>query len=233
MKTLAFFTLTLLTAFSCKQPESLVSDDVGNFGAIKVPKERLYTSSELVIGRRICNALKNKRELFETVTDMKEKFRVRGELTSCNQVAPYNIAEFNVAISNVSPTDLEYISESTRPNYFKDVVTDANGAMNIVCANIASSENVSNQSLSGSSYLLVSFFIEKSYDQFTVVKKNKDGAGNYKTVSAEAVAVITQANQASAKFFGVEKERIRYTACSKPDVFSSIKQTWISAITSF
>jgi len=233
MKSLAIFTLTLITFYSCKQTAPLVAEDVGGFGPIKIQKERVYTPSELVIGRRICSALKNKRELFEVVTDMKEKFRVRGELINCTQASPYNTEEFNIAISNVSPTDIEYISEIPRPNYFKDVVTDANGAMKIVCANIASSDNVSNQTLNGSSYNLINFNIEQGYDRFTVIKKNQDGLGNYKIVSAEAVAVVTQANQASAKFFGVEKERIRYTSCPKADVFSSIKQTWISAITSF
>ena len=233
MKSLFFVLLSSQLLFSCKQSPQFPVDDVDSFGAIKVPKEKVYTPSELVIGRRICSALKNKRELFETVTDMKEKFRFKGELTSCTSVTPYNIAEFNAAISNVSPTDLEYVSENSRPNYFKDVITDANGALNIVCNNLAQSDNVSNQTLSGSSYLLVSFMIEQGYDKFTVIKKNKDGAGNYNIVSSEAVSIITQANQAPRKFFGVEKDRVRYTTCSTPKVFSSVRQTWIAAITSF
>jgi len=236
MKSFFFIATSLLGSLfltSCKQNDIQIADEIASFGAVKVPKEKVYTPSEVAIGRRICGALKNKRELFETVTDMKEKFRVRGELTNCTQTAPFNIFEFNVAISNVSPSDLEYVAEVSRPNYFKDVITDTTGALNIVCSNLATSDSVSNQTLSGSSYFLVSFMIEQGYDKFTVIRKNRDNAGNYNVVSSEAVSVITQANQAAPKFFGVEKERIRYSACSTPKVFSSVKQTWITAITSF
>jgi len=216
----------------CKAAKDL-SEKVEGIGGIEQPKERNYTASELTIGRRICSALKHKRELFETVTDMQEKFRVRGETKVCDNPNPFNISEFTVAISNVSSADFEYVATTSRANYFKDVVTDQTGAMKILCDNLAKSDTVSNRMLSGSSYLTVNLLISEGYDRFDISKSSKDSSGNYKLVSTETISVITQKAQADEKFFGVEKVRIRNTTCPNSKDFSSLKQTWVSALTSF
>jgi hypothetical protein len=216
----------------CKAAKDL-SEKVEGIGGIEQPKERNYTASELTIGRRICSALKHKRELFETVTDMQEKFRFRGETKVCDNPNPFNMTEFTVAISNVSSTDFEYVATVNRANYFKDVVTDQTGAMKMLCDNLAKSDTVSNKMLSGSSYLTVNLLISEGYDRFDVLKSSKDSAGNYRLVSTETISVITQKAQADEKFFGVEKVRIRNTTCPNSKDFSSLKQTWVSALTSF
>lgn len=223
--------MTSACKFDGGAPPPEVND--GKFGEITVLKERNYSPSELLIGRRICSALKDKRELFESLDDRKEKFRFSGEVKNCIAGSVSNMGEFNAAISNTNSASLEYISERERLNYFKDVVTDTSGILNTVCDKISKSDEVSNQNLSGSSYILVNFLIEKNYDQLTIIKKSKDNLGNYRIVSAEAVSVITQLNQAPAKFRGVEKERALYSLCSTPKVFSHLKQTWMTAITDF
>ena len=207
---------------------------IESIGGIEQPKERNYIVSELTIGRRICSALKHKRQLFETVTNMEEKFRFSGETKACDNPTPFNVAEFSVAISNVSSTDYEYVATSNnRTNYFKDVVTDQNGAMRALCDNLLKSDEVSNTWLSGSSYLTVNFLISEGYDRFDVLKRSKDSTGNYNLVSTESISVITQNAQADKKFFGVEKIRIRNTSCPNSNDFSSVKQTWLTALTSF
>lgn len=170
--------------------------------------------------------------MFEKLNDMQEKFRVKGELKNCQTPNPYNVAEFNVAISNSNSTDFEYVA-TNRAKYFKDVVTDQTGAMNILCDNLGKSDKVSNQIISGSSYLLVNLLISEGFDRFEVSKQTADGAGNFKLVSTESVMVITQKNQADEKFFGVEKERVRYTPCPTPNSYEYTKQTWVAPITPF
>ena len=164
---------------------------------------------------------------------MQEKFRFRGETKVCDNPNPFNMTEFTVAISNVSSTDFEYVATVNRANYFKDVVTDQTGAMKMLCDNLAKSDTVSNKMLSGSSYLTVNLLISEGYDRFDVLKSSKDSAGNYRLVSTETISVITQKAQADEKFFGVEKVRIRNTTCPNSKDFSSLKQTWVSALTSF
>jgi hypothetical protein len=232
MKTTSLILISATLLFGCKASKDLTEKTEG-IGGIEQSKERNYTVSELAIGRRICSALKHKRELFETVTDMQEKFRLRGETKVCDNPNPFNISEFTVAISNVSSTDFEYVATSSRSNYFKDVVTDQTGAMKTVCDNLAKSDTVSNMMLSGSSYLTVNLLISEGFDRFEVSKKSKDSAGNFKLISTEAVSVITQKSQADEKFFGVEKMRVRNSTCPNSNDYSSVKQTWVSALTSF
>ena len=232
MKTPFIIILLLVSFSSCKSSKEQVVK-IESIGGIEQPLERNFITSELTIGRRICSALKDKRELFEKVANMQEKFRFRGESKACDYPTPYNITEFTVAISNVSSTDFEYVATKERPNYFKDVVTDQNGAMKTLCDNLTKSDIISNTWLNGSSYVTVNLLISEGYDTFDILKKSKDSAGNYKLVSTESVSVITMNSQANEKFFGVEKNRIRNSFCPNSNDFSSLKQTWVSALTSF
>ena len=221
-----------MTLSSCKANKEQVVK-IESIGGIEQPVERNYITSELTIGRRICSALKNKRELFEKVTNMQEKFRFRGETKLCDNPAPINISEFTVAISNVSSTDYEYIATNERSNYFKDVVTDQNGALRMLCDNLTKSDTVSNTWLNGSSYITINLLISEGYDTFEILKKSPDSTGNYQLVSTESISVITMNSQANEKFFGVEKTRIRNSSCPNSKDFSSLKQTWVVALTSF
>lgn len=232
MKITSFILISFIFLSGCKAAQDL-SEKTESIGGIEQPKERNYMNSELTIGRRICFALKQKRELFETISNMKEKFRFRGETKVCGNPNPSNMSEFTVAISNVSSTDFEYVATSKRSNYFKDVVTDQNGAMRVLCDNLAKSDNVSNTMLSGSSYLTVNFLISEGFDRFDVLKRSQDSTGNYSLVSTESVSVITNSFQADEKFFGVEKMRVRNTTCPDSKDYSSLKQTWVTALTSF
>ena len=223
--------LLLVSALiGCKGTNEKLETTEG-IGSITTPKERNYTTSELVIGRRICESLKHKRELFETLTNMQEQFRFRGELKNCDNPVVFGQQEFTATISTVSSTDFEYVA--SRSSYFKDVVTDQNGAMKLLCDSLSKSNTVSNTMLSGSSYLVINLLISNGYDRYEVSKRSKDSSGNYSLVSTEAVSVITMKTQADEKFFGVEKERVRYSTCSGSKDFSTIKQTWLTALTSF
>lgn len=234
MKLASILALAMLFSVSCKMDQEKTNDPVndgGQVGEIKTPKERDLTAAEMVIGKRICSALKNKRELFETITNMQEQFSFRGEIKPCDLEFPNNVVTFNAVISNASSTDFEYVS--SKSIYFRDVITDQTGIMKNLCDALASSSTVTNQYLSGSSYLRVALLIKDGYDRFEISKMSKNGSANYSLVSTEAVAVITQASQANKKFFGVEKERVRYTTCSNPKQFASTKQTWLEAKTPF
>jgi hypothetical protein len=227
--------LSLLSFSACKSNSSVKTSEQKKegIGPVFENSKRDYTPSEVVIGRRICNALKQKRELFETLTDRQEKFRFRGEMKNCESEFPFNIAEFNTDISNASSTDFEYIN-TTRANYFRDVITDQTGIFKLLCDGLSQNETISNQFISGSSYVSVNLLIAESYDRAELLKKNKDSAGNYNLISTETVSFITQKIQAPTKFFGVEKERARYTKCTaNPQAYSALKQTWVSAVTSF
>jgi hypothetical protein len=236
MKTLLIMALATVTLVGCETQKGGTNPNAGTgegINGITDPGERLYSSAELVIGRRICSALKYKREKMETLTNMQEKFRFRGEVKNCNATFP-NIGEFTASISNANSTDLEYEAATTRPSYFKDVVTDQNGVMKTMCDNLNVSDSVSNQILNGSSYLRLNFLITDGYDTVQVVKKTRDANGAYPLVSTEGVAIITQSYQADAKFAGVEKERIRSVNCATPqNSISYTKQVWVSALTTY
>ena len=224
-----FLAVVSIVGCNQKKPEDTSGSSGPAVGAIEPPKQRNYTAAELTIGRRICSALKHKRELFEGISDMQEKFRVKGELKNCEGPNPYGINEFTVSVSNSSGA-FKYMAENRPQKYLQDVITDEDGVMEIFCNAMEGTDNVSNTVLSGSSYLIVNFLIKDSFDRFEVTTKNQNG----KIVSTEGVNVVTYANQAAAKFLGVEKLRIIYTPCpNKANDYSYIKQTWVSAVTNF
>lgn len=225
--------LLLLVAalIGCKASETKVGNIDAEIGPIKTPKERNYTASELVIGRRICAALKSKRAYFETLTDMQEQYRFRGELKNCGSTILYGQTEFTAGVSTVSSTGFEYVATTNRANYFKDVVTDQNGAMKSLCETLATTDSISNTSLNGSSYLVINLLIAEGFDRYEVTKRSRDSAGNYNFVSSEGVSVITQKTQAAEKYFGIEKDRARYSVCSGSKDFSTVRQIWLTSLT--
>lgn len=236
MKKILAMIIISTVVVSCKtnKDEATQIAETPGVGPIQIQKERIYTDSEMVIGRRICKALKNKRQLFEGVTNQAEAFRFKGEYKGCAMTYPQNLAEFSATISNATTSDLQYIATSSRPyDYFKDVVTDQNGAMKTICENLAASSSVSNTTLNGSSYVIVNLLISEGFDRFEATKLSKDASNNYKAVSSEAVNILTQTSQIIPKFFGVEKERTLYLPCSNSSETSYNKQTWVAAVTNF
>lgn len=228
------FSLIAIAGLSGCETSNNTNNVIKGVGPISVPELRNFTTTELVIGRRICNALKNKRELFETLRDMQEKFSFVGEQKNCGNPNPAYVTEFMASVSNSNSTDFEYISTTQRPNYFRDVVTDQNGVMKLLCDDLSRSNTISNQMLSGSSYLRVNLLIKGGFDRFEVTKQSKDTNGNYNFISSESVSVITQTSQAATKFFGVEQERIKNTPCpNSSEDYASLRQTWRGALTSF
>lgn len=235
MKILLAMGLTAFALLGCKgiKTEGNLPIPGEGIGGLQVPSARDYTDAEVVIGRRICNALKYKREKMQNLPNLQEKFLLKGETRDCASTAP-NIGNFSVAISNSAATALEYEATSTRAIYFKDVVTDDSGAMDVMCDNLWNSNVVANRFLSGSSYINMNILIRDGYDTFEVFKQTKDSSGNYPLVSTESISVITQRSQAEEKFFGIEKERVRNLRCSKTlNSFSYTKQSWLQALTAY
>lgn len=228
----SFLVLSLsATAFGCKLNQQTKDADqtVTDLGGIKAGSPRNYTSSELEIGRRICSNLKKKREFFETLSNEKEQFRFRAELRNCDN-GIYNNALFVASISNANSTEPEFIA--ARETYFRDVTTDQKGVMKNLCDAFVQSDVVSNNIISGVYKYSINFLIADGFDTYQVIKAKKNTAGSYDTLSSEAVSLISNKNQAPPKFIGVEKDRIRYTLCDGKR-FSTVRQTWVEAITNF
>ncbi len=229
-KTLGFCLVVAALSSSCKISEQTPPKNSNdNIAGMNVPAPRAMTISELDIGKRICSNLKKKREFFETLNNEKEQFRFKAELRNCDNDV-YNHDLFIASISNANSTDLEYIA--ARNTYFKDVVTDLSGVLKDMCSALNTTDKVSNTAVSGNFKYSFNFLIADNYDRYEIYKSRKKTDGTFEPVSAEAVSVIGQKIQAPTKFFGVEKDRIRYTVCDGKR-FSTMKQTWVEAITTF
>jgi hypothetical protein len=206
-----------------------LNPEVPGLGSINPPKSRNFTNSELEIGRRICSNAKKKREFFETLSNDKEQVRLRSEFHDCDDVTYYNkliIASISIANSTMP----EYVA--VNEHYFKDIVTDQSGTLKTLCDSMTSSDLVANNILSGNFRFVINFLIADGLDTFQVSKSQKQADGSYNSVSSESISFITNTNQAASKFFGVEKERVRFTACEGKK-FNTQRQTWIEAITDF
>lgn len=231
-KTLGFC-LVLFGALlsSCKMNEQMNQNQNGggSIAGMSIPAARSLIISEVDIGRRICSNLKKKREFFETLSNEKEQFRFKAELRNCDNET-YNSDIFIASISNANSTDIEYIAQ--RQSYFKDVITDQNGILKDMCSALNSTDNVSNTAVSGNFKYAFNFLIADNFDRYEIYKSKKKTDGSYQLLSIETVSVIGQKIQAPTKFFGVEKERARYTVCEGKR-YSTMKQSWIEEITTF
>lgn len=215
---------------SCRLSKAQNNDTNEYIGNMAFPKERLFIQSELIIGRRICAALKLKRENFTTrYEDKQEKMRFQGTLLNCEGNTTLD-TPFDAFLMNA--TALEYLAIESRENYFRDIVTDQSGAMNDICLSLFASDNVLNTFKSGSVRYTVNFLIDQNYDRYDVRKELNDGKGNFTIANAERVLVVTQKAQAAETFFGVEKERERHTSCGGKK-FKIMKQAWKGALTKF
>ncbi len=221
--------LILVSLFGCKANQESFSKDVTGLGAITQVTERNFTSEELDIGRRICKNLKSKREFFETLTNEKEKFMLMVQYRNCEDTL-YSNATFDASISNANPSGLEYIA--VRDNFLKDIITDQSAVMKVLCDEMLVTNNVSNTFSTTNFKYVINFLIAGSYDRFEVIKAKKISNARYETISAEGVSIIGRTSQAASKFFGVEKDRIRYVACDSSH-FSTVHQSWLEALTNF
>ena len=206
-----------------------IGDGGSQIGNMTFPTERSYTRNELDIGRRVCAALKKKREFFQTLYDRQEQFRFQGTLLNCEGTTTLD-TPFVATIANASA--LEYSAIFPRDNYFRDIVTDQSAGISDICVSLLASDNVLNTVKSGSVKYTVNFLIAENYDRYDVKKELSDGNGGFNISGAESVSVITQSTQANSKFFGVEKERTRLTSCDGSK-FQTMKQAWLGAVTNF
>lgn len=224
---LAFLLATVILT-SCKGGSTARS-----LTGIEVSSPRNYTQAELLLGRRICSALKEKRVFFENLKNMEEKFRFRGELKNCETEKPFEQVDFIASISNVSSVNLEYVANN-RTNYFKDVITEQSGILKTLCDNLNVSDSVANTFSMENFSLVVNLLLVNKFDTVQITKQSKRGNGELKIVSSESISLITNSKQADKKFIGVEKERILNTFCSIDSTkFSYTKQNWQGAVTQF
>ena len=236
MKIALFILVSTVLLSGCGKTVTVVEEvnsESNGIGGIELPIQRNFTSSELTIAKRICSALKHKREFFETLEDKKEVFQFRGVNKYCASPTSITISLFNAIISNADSPDFEYIADKNQIKYFKDVITDQNSAMRLLCSNVANSDTVSNTFLDGDSLLAVDFSINQGYDHFNALRKLKDQSNNYKLIHAESISIITHKSQAEEKFHGVEIARVKHTACPNSTEFSSVGQNRVSALTPF
>jgi hypothetical protein len=205
---------------------------VTNIDDLETPLQRELSATELQIARNVCTNIKNKRELFETLYNNTERFKFTIELKSCEGTTPYRISTFEASIANASSTYMEY--NANQETYFKDIMTDQVGAMKVLCDSVYGygHDHVQNTMTFSNYQLVYKVLINNGFDRVEISKQVKNQKGDWKLAGIESIDFISQKSQAPIKFFGVEKERIRKIPCDG-NTFSSMKQTWLEAITKF
>lgn len=217
--------LILFFALGCKLsqgPEKQNNNSV--IGNLSFPGERNFIKSELDVGRRICAALKKKREYFQTFYDREKQVKFQGMAVNCQGTTTLNSSFF--AAVGVTTSSLEYIALYPRENYFRDVITDHSAGLNDICTSLLATNNVSNVVISGNARYTVNFLMAENYDRYEIQKELSNGNGSYTISGAESISVITDTISAPEKYKGIEKERTRFTKCDAKK-FQSIKQTWL------
>jgi len=218
---LVFCTIGFLTA--CKM-------DAGNenstptkgVGEINSKEQRVFSSSEMKIIKSLCTNLKAKREYFTSLDDMTVRFKFKIDNLNCNKVST-SVAELNTRLSNTNSTYLEYYSDRT--DYLKDVITDQTPGYQYLCDN-AEAKNLNNY-YSDSSYTYnFNVLINQGFQRVEIVKSKMDN-GKSVTISSEGIDFITETFQAPRNYFGMEKNRTKYTVCSNGNI-KSLNQMWLT-----
>lgn len=224
--TLLINLVIVIFSVSCKISQKLPGNaSVTNIGNMTFPTERSLTGSELNIGRRICAALKKKREKFETLYDGETKFTFQRTAVDCQG----NNISGNFDASIFKNPALTY-SAPSQVSYFSDIITDQSEGISDICTSLSSSDNISNTVKVGNLKYTITFLIADNYDRVDIRKDVSDGKGGFNTTGAESTSVITQSSEAGKINFGVEKERTRYTLCDDNKFRNTKKQIWIKAL---
>lgn len=230
-KTLVVFGILLLTIIqSCRiSKDGAVENKTGGTENLEFPPERLFNKSELEIGRRVCNALRQKREYIQSHYDRQDKFRFQGTIVNCDGTKTVD-STFDAFLIG---STLQYLDSAPVPreDYFSDIVTDLSPNLKDICTSLQVSDNVSNTSKYGLAKYTARF-VTDSYDRFELKKDISDSKGVFTNSGVESVAIITKPTQAPAKFIGIEKERSRSIRCSNKS-YQSKKQVWLQAITEY
>lgn len=190
-------------------------------GQINSQDERVFTSSEMKIIKSLCTNLKTKREYFTSLDDLTVRFKFKLDNVSCNKVST-SVAELNTRLSNTNSTYLEYYSDRT--DYLKDVITDQTPGYQYLCDNV-DAKNLNNY-YSDSAYTYnFNILINQGYHRVEIVKSKMDN-GKSVTVTSEGIDFITETFQAPKNYFGMEKNRIKYSICSNGSI-KSVSQSWL------
>lgn len=228
-KKLFLLLATLITLSSCGDLRKLRPlADLRVIRGLESQNTRKLLSSEIVIGKRICESLKIKKAFFDSIITEngdsgKKRLRFYGEVQDCKNTEIVSKGEFNVAPKLVGPSH-EYAADfRAASDYINEVISQENGHMKVFCERFAEDENVEKQNfyLSEGATYIASFAVIDSYDQLKIVKKVADVI-----TQAEIIMFITQDVNDKAKYFGIEKDRSQYILCPDKKNTSYIKQTW-------
>jgi hypothetical protein len=219
----------LITLSSCGDLRKLrLAADLRIIRGLETQKTRTFFSSEIVIGKRICDSLKIKKAFLNSIIlengdSGKKRLRFYSEVQDCKNTEIVSKEEFNVAPKLVG-TSHEYVADTrVASDYINEVVSHENGHMKVFCERFADPENKVKDNFylgEGATYI-VSFAVIDSYDQVKIVKKVADTI-----TEAETIMFITQDVNDNAKYFGIEKDRSQYVLCPDKKNASYIKQTW-------
>lgn len=226
------FVLMIMVLTNCTFNTTEITNDlVTGIDGLTVPQSRAFTANEITIAKRICTNAKKKRDFFETLYNMTEKFRFGLEYKSCSATNVSTLGNFEATITNSNATYMEY--SANQDNYFKEIITDQSNTMKPICDAVLFNTGEVQNTLNYSNHKLIySFTIDNRYDRIEISKLVKNTDGYFSLAGIDAINFITLTTQASAKFLGVEKMHQRKINCDGK-TFSSLTQTWIEATTNF
>lgn len=208
------------------KPKSIVT----GIGAMEEPAQRNFNTEELAVAKRICSAVKKRRETIEAAPGTMAYY-LNFERRDCKN----KIVENRKFIANIVGVghELEY-SVAEGGQYFIDVITDKSEFLSSICTSVLSDSSepkiISNTVAGVSNKLFTVDFNTNAagFDAVSVFIRVKDKNGAYILNNSQDIAIATGASQLGEKYIGVEKERSQYIACSGSD-FQTNKQSWLNA----
>lgn len=210
-------------------------------GEIVFNRERDFTPSEMLVGKRICEALGHKRNVMHQYKDASFDILMEGKFTNCEDEVSTKEEEKKYTILNTGEAAPRFYSEQPGP-YFQDIIFDNDDIFKKFCIEIVlnpttinfyKNENVKlgmnfrrfqekNEESSDESNEKEKKSQESNKDEDIVewIKEERDEQGEFIVTQKNRISVNTKNNTTDLNFWGFEIKRERFIRCKSTNKFN-------------
>lgn len=207
-------------------------------GEIVFNKERNLTPSEMLVGKRICEALGHKRNFMHQSREASFNISMEGEFTTCEDEVSTKEEEKNYTILNTAEAPPRFYSEQGE-HYFQDIIFDNDDVFKKFCVEIVLNPTTPNFYKNEKIKLRMNFrrFQEKNAENSDAnkkdnnenkkeedivewIKEERSERGDFIVTQKNRISVNTKKNTIDLNFWGFESKRECFERCKNTNKFN-------------
>jgi len=220
MKRSRLFTyLFLFCLLGCAKPKEVENQDAPDSLRDLITVVRKLESSEVAIGKNICESFAHKESSFRSAHIGRELPFMATEINCGDTIKDKEPFNLKIRVS-LNSSSLSFENVTYRGRYFNDIQTNLSSPLDKICPDLLDEKVPDNifDNVSGVEKVKVRFLKLKGYPSFQLTYYNKDTNGDFRAYRLQESLVHTGVDDAP-KYKGIVVRRTEVTTC--PTVSSS------------